>query len=406
MPAPLYKIDDKLFQFCTVRQMELLQAVNTHKGMRPAARALGVNFSTVEQAVASVKAKAALQGYSPEHQQTRVVPPGQALRGVSALFRRGEVEPVVEWVKTKVDDQARLKVLEDFARWLVLDVKPIPAAPGPTGLIEADLLSVYPMGDPHFGMYAWWQDAGDNFDLDIAERLTTGAIDRLVAAGPASGTALLLNLGDMFHADNQNNTSKSGHQLDVDGRWKKVQQVGLRAMVHAVRRLLDKHPRVIVKINGGNHDGHSSYALALMLDCYFAAEPRVEIDLGPAPVWYMQFGNVLLGSTHGDTIKGPDMPEIMAADQPKQWGDTSHRHWYVGHVHHQDLKEYRGCTVEYFRTLAARDAWHSGQGYRAGRDMRLIVHHREFGEIERHRCDVAMLSSEQNQPADHNKHAA
>jgi hypothetical protein len=47
--------------------------------------------------------------------------------------------------------------------------------------------------------------------------------------------------------------------------------------------------------------------------------------------------------------------------------------------------------VEYVRTLAARDAWHQGQGYRAGRDMQLAVHHREFGEIERHRCDIGML---------------
>jgi hypothetical protein len=47
--------------------------------------------------------------------------------------------------------------------------------------------------------------------------------------------------------------------------------------------------------------------------------------------------------------------------------------------------------VEAFRTLAARDAWHAGQGYRAGRDMRLLVHHKDFGEVERHRCDIAML---------------
>jgi hypothetical protein len=85
------------------------------------------------------------------------------------------------------------------------------------------------------------------------------------------------------------------------------------------------------------------------------------------------------------------MLPIMAADEPEKWGETKHRYWYVGHVHHQDVKEYRGGVVEYFRTLAARDAWHAGQGYRAGRDMRLIVHHREFGEIERHRADIGML---------------
>jgi len=32
-----------------------------------------------------------------------------------------------------------------------------------------------------------------------------------------------------------------------------------------------------------------------------------------------------------------------------------------------------------------------GHGYRAGRDMRCIVHHKQYGEIERHRCDVAMI---------------
>jgi hypothetical protein len=77
---------------------------------------------------------------------------------------------------------------------------------------------------------------------------------------------------------------------------------------------------------------------------------------------------------------------------PQDWGASTHRYWYVGHVHHKDVKEYPGCIVEYVRTLAARDAWHQGQGYRAGRDMQLIVHHREHGEIERHRCDVGMLT--------------
>ena len=33
----------------------------------------------------------------------------------------------------------------------------------------------------------------------------------------------------------------------------------------------------------------------------------------------------------------------------------------------------------------------AGQGYCAVGDMCLIVHHREHGEIERHRCEVAML---------------
>ena len=392
MAAPTYLIDEKLKEWATETQAKYIDAVNKHRSMRAAARDLGVNFGTIYGAIRGVKKKAAIFNYSPEHHMTRPIAPGLKLRGTSNLYKPGEAAPRLEWVKTSVDDDAREEILREFALSLANDIKPLPPIKPPNASLDGDLLCVYPMGDPHFGMYAWWEEAGENFDLDIAERLTCGAIDRLVASAPPAKTALLLNLGDMFHADNQNNTSKSGHALDVDGRWPKVQQVGLRASIYCAKRLLERHERLILRINRGNHDGHSSYALSLMLSCYFSDEPRIEVDLSPAPVWYYRFGSVLIGSTHGDTVKGPDMVSVMAADRPAEWGETKHRHWYVGHVHHQEVKEYRGGTVEYFRTLAARDAWHAGQGYRAGRDMRLIVHHREFGEIERHRCDAAMVA--------------
>ena len=162
-------------------------------------------------------------------------------------------------------------------------------------------------------------------------------------------------------------------------------------MIYCIQRMLAKYPKVLVRINRGNHDGHSSYALSLMLSCFFDKEPRVTIDLHPALHWYYRFGKVLIGSTHGDTTKEKDMLPVMAADKPQDWGVTTHRYWYVGHVHHKSVKEYQGGVVEYFRTLAPRDAWHQGQGYRAGRDMCLIVMHREHGEIERHRCDVGSI---------------
>lgn len=387
-----YVIDPALKEFATDTQKALIDAVNAAGGQRAAAKALGRAQSGISETLKTLTRRAALQGYSPAHDMTKTVPDGFVVKGVSTFYDE-DGKPRRQWVKSCIDSQRQDELLRQFALNLSKEVKglaPIVKAPKHA---DKDLMCVYPMGDPHFGMHAWWQDAGEDFDLKIAEKLTKGAVDRLVESAPAAHTALLLNLGDMFHADNQKNQTQSGHQLDVDGRWAKVQQVGLQAMIHCVLRLLEKHQKVIVRINRGNHDGHSSYALSLMLSCYFAKEKRVDVDLSPATAYYYQFGKVLIGSTHGDTYKANDMVSIMAADRPKEWGETVHRYWYVGHVHHQDCKEYRGGVVEYFRTLAARDAWHAGQGYRAGRDMRLIVLHKEHGEIERHRCDVAMLES-------------
>lgn len=382
-------IDPRLSEWATPQEQVYLDAFIQYGSGRAAAEATGLSKSTINAAMVRLKARAALKGFSPEHDLTHSTAPGQRLKGTSTLYKDGV--PVVQWVKTTADHDAAEQIMREFALGLAKEFKGLAPLTPPPPKAGEDLMCVFPAGDPHFGMYAWWEDAGEDFDLKIAEELTCGAIDRLIAAAPAASTALLLNLGDQFHADDQKNTSKSGHQLDVDGRWAKVQQVGLRAMIYCIRRLLEKYGRVIFRINRGNHDGHSSYALALMMSCYFHNEPRVEVDLSPATVWYYQFGKNLIGSTHGDTIKGPNMVALMAADRPAEWGATAHRAWYVGHVHHQDVKEYPGGTVEYFRTLAARDAWHAGQGYRAGRDMRCIVLHREFGEIERHRCDVAMI---------------
>ena len=385
-------IDPGLKQFATDAQAEYIDAYLRNNGFRAAARALGKPESTVRCSIKALVKRAAMQGYSPQHDMTRVAPEPFIVRGVSTYYN-AEGKASGQWVKTRIDDSKVESLVRDLVEAMTQEVKGLAPLTKPPISADDDLMCVYPMGDPHFGMYAWWQDAGDDFDLEIAERLTCGAVDRLVASAPGANTALLLNLGDMFHADNQKNTTNSGHQLDVDGRWAKVQQVGLRAMIHCIRRLLEKHQKVIFRINKGNHDGHSSYALALMISCYFHNEPRVHVDLSPATAWYHRFGKNLIGSTHGDTLKGADMVSIMAADMPREWGETVHRVWYVGHVHHEDRKEYRGGTVEYFPTLAARDAWHQGQGYRAGRDMRLIVLHKEHGEIERHRCDISMLET-------------
>ena len=383
------KIDPEIKKYATKTEADYIDAVNKHGSGGKAAIALGLNKATLNKAIERAQKRAALAGYAPGHFDKGVAP--GFLMGKVTVQRGPEGEVERTWERQSPEAARQQAALEEFAASLAAGVKGLsPKVKAPKSNAK-DLLCVYPWGDPHFGMYAWWQDAGADFDLDIAERLTKDAVDRLVMAAPVGSTGLLLNLGDMFHADNQKNLTNSGNQLDVDGRWAKVQQVGLRSMIHCILRMLEVHSTVIVKINKGNHDNHSSYALSLMLSCYFHNEPRVTVELKPAVHWYHQFGKVLIGSTHGDETKGKDLGAVMAADIPKQWGESLFRYWYVGHVHHKDVKEYPGVIVEYMRTLAARDAWHQGQGYRAGRDMQLIVHHREYGEVERHRCDIGML---------------
>ena len=96
----------RLHQFCTVRQLEVLQAYEKYGSCKKTADALGCAKSTVQESLAVIKKKAALAGWSPEHDLTHPIAPGQMLRGASTLYRRGEPEPVLQWVKTSADQAA------------------------------------------------------------------------------------------------------------------------------------------------------------------------------------------------------------------------------------------------------------------------------------------------------------
>lgn len=384
-------IDPELKRWATARQAEYLDAINEQGSGRKAAAALGVHHRAIQDAMTALKKKAAAQGYAPDHDMTRPAPDPFVVKGVSTYYdSEGQVRG--QWVKTALDREAYAEALREWIEWLCAGVKglvPLIAKPEQT---LSDILTVYPMGDPHFGMYAWAEEAGDDFDIDIAERVTCAAIDRLVTSAPASETALLLNLGDFFHADNDKAmTPESGNRLDMDTRQQKVVQVGLRALIHCIRRLLEHHARVIYEGLPGNHDPNASYLLSLCLAQAFHDEPRVTVTLSPSLYRYHRFGKVLIGCHHGHGAKANDLPLLMAADRAKDWGETEHRYWYCGHIHHKSQKESPGVIVETFRTLAAKDAWHAGKGYRSGRDMQCIVHHKEFGEVERHTCSIAML---------------
>lgn len=392
MAAATGQVDPSLKRFATETQAKYIDAVNELGTIGAVAERFGVNHSVVSEAIKAARRKAAMYGFSPDHDMTKEVPPPYVLKGTSTLYG-SEGELKLQWVKTQLDQQQAHDALVEWVEWLTKDAKGLsPLVPSPASC-ASDLLAVYPLGDPHIGMYAWSRECGEDFDLAVAERLTTGAVDRLVESAPPASTAIILPLGDVFHANDQSNvTPGHKHQLDVDSRYPKVIAVGIKTFRHAILRALEKHEKVFVRIEPGNHDPEAKWALAFALSAYFENNPRVEVDLAPGKFWFHRFGKVLIGSTHGDTVKHDRLPGIMAAVRSGDWGATAFRYWYTGHVHNQSVKEFPGVVCESFRTLAARDAFAAGHGYLAGRDMRLIVHHKDYGEVERHRCDVAMIA--------------
>lgn len=307
------------------------------------------------------------------------VPEGHVVKGVSALTdAHGNV--IQQWVKTRVDDST---VVLDAIRE-VFDGYSAPAILPAPSETSADLLTVYPIADLHLGMYTWAQETGANYDLDTAAELLESSLCDLVMRAAPSETALVLDLGDYFHADNsQNRTTRSGNPLDVDTRYAKVVRVGVELIVRCIELALQKHERVVYRKLPGNHDDETSLMLAVALSAWFRKHERVTIDTDPSRFFKYRHGQCLIAATHGDMLKMGDMAGYMAAQWPKDWGETVYRYAYTGHVHSERVKTAHGVRLESFNTIAAKDAWSAGMGFTSPRNMVAITLDKVRGETSR-----------------------
>ena len=377
----------------TERQWQFIKAWEELGSRKAVAERFDLSEGTVSNSLLRLKTRLSVErGIHPETQLNRPLPEGLSLKGTTEL-RGAEGERRLIWVKSERTKEQQYKILteafEDFASTYTGLCAPSPSPK----YLNKDLLTCYMWGDPHIGMYAWAEETGSDFNLKIAEELMIEATQRLVAVSPPSEEALIVNLGDFFHADNlENRTARSGHVLDVDTRMSKVYQVGMLIQVACIDAALQKHKKVKVIEAIGNHDDLSSMMLATTLAAWYRNEPRVEIVTTRNKFHWHEFGEVLMCVTHGDNVKLKDMGEIMAAyDNGRPWGRTSFRYAYLGHTHRSERYPGRGWWAESFPTLAGLDAWAASKGFHPDRAMISLVHHREGGELERYRQHINMM---------------
>ena len=370
-------------------QWNAAKAAEEHGGARPAERALGLANDAIGAPFRRYQKLAALHGHAPGHFNDGTAP-GYRMGKVTVQRGPGGVERV--WERQHPDAEAQLERLQAL-REVMLEGLPRVAPSVPPVYADDDLLTVYPEGDGHAGLYAWVAETGQAFDLVEYERIHRAATDRLVASAAPSAYALYIDLGDSLHADNNASRTKSGHHLDTHGRHGEVVRAVMRCKRYRMARLLEKHRHLTYRENPGNHNSITAVLLSEMMATIYENEPRVTVSTSPNPYWFHGFGANLIGTTHGDGAKGANLPLLMAVDAPAQWLASEHgsRVWFVGHVHHKDIKDHPGVTVEYCRTLAAPDIWSHGAGYRSKRSMEAVTYHRTDGEIERHTCSLKRL---------------
>lgn len=366
----------------TDRQRETVEAVIKHGSNSEAAKKMGRNRRGVDRMISRLKAKAAKQGLSPEHDMTHPVPDGFSCKGVSTLYGEdGSVKG--QWVKNQQGPERQAALWREAVAAMCENITREKPVKPPKRTLD-DLLNQYTITDYHLGMMAWHEETGNDWDTKIAEDLLVNWFASAIKSAPDAKVGIFAQLGDFLHWDGLDAvTPANKHILDADTRFQKVVRVAIRAIRRIIAMLLAKHEAVYVIMAEGNHDPASSIWLRELLAELYHEEPRVTVD-DTADVYYCyEHGDTSLFYHHGHKRKPSNIDDVFVAKFRDVFGRTKHSYAHMGHMHHIDMKETNLMVVEQHRTLSAKDAYASRGGWMAGRDAKVITYSKKFGEVGR-----------------------
>jgi UDP-2,3-diacylglucosamine pyrophosphatase LpxH len=235
---------------------------------------------------------------------------------------------------------------------------------------RSGLWQVLVVADCHFGKYAWGRTTGgDDYDLDLAERLVGQAGDELVAVGDSHKPTrrTIAFLGDLFHYDRPDGSTTSGTPLERDGRLQKMIAVGCDTLLRIVERSSQSVPTDVVIVNG-NHDEVLTWTFQRILSERFRGSKSVRVKEDFTGRQYLTHGRNLLGFAHGHRAK-KKLPQIMALEASQHWAKCPYREWHTGHFHSQAAEWQRpietldGVIVRTAPALCPPDDWHSVNGF-------------------------------------------
>ena len=238
--------------------------------------------------------------------------------------------------------------------------------------------------DLHFGSSAWIDETGNHYDTQEARERLMDRTHNLISRMPGRPEKIYLATGsDWFHVDNDTGGTTKGTPQDMSVSPSEMFMDGCMLAQEHIELLRSVCPVEVVCARG-NHDRHLALALMMYLKASYDKIKDVDVIVDPNIRQYASYGNTLLGFTHGDGVKGMDLPSLMAKEEWKEWGQCEHKIWFHGHLHHQSVLEKGGAMVIQLPSLAGNDRWHHRKGYILSRpglsahlidkDMGLIGH--------------------------------
>jgi len=235
---------------------------------------------------------------------------------------------------------------------------------------DHDFCVVANLYDIHIGRFGWSDQVGKGYDIDKAKDVVTQKtsyiISKLQKRGRPEKVFFLLG-GDVFDIDSLDYETTNGTPQEVASTLPEIIDEGQQLAIHVIDQYRQIAP-VEIMLTPGNHDEALSHTLINFIKAYYNETSDVEIHEGSENHQYRvyaQYGNTLIGASHGQSERRSNISEIMAQEQRDAWGNTEHSIYLVGHKHNEKTtqSDISGTMVYQVPSIAEQNTWEHKNGY-------------------------------------------
>jgi hypothetical protein len=244
--------------------------------------------------------------------------------------------------------------------------------------------------DLHSGSLCIPEETGNSFTIQDACQIIENCVDAAIQKGQENNVEEYVYVigNDRVNADSRHHkTSSQRTNVDMDQSiylaWRDTVQTDITCIDR-----LRRHGKVRVVSVPGNHDTILSLAMAREISAWFRDCPDVEVRVSMKQRDYIQYGNVLLGFTHGRFEKISNLHVLMAEEQRKLWSESECCEFIIADKHAKVTKLYDSMAdlnklvIRRLPSASGTTLYEHSHGWDKVRGSELHIYHKQYGHID------------------------
>lgn len=235
--------------------------------------------------------------------------------------------------------------------------------------------------DAHLGKFVTETVSDGNYNIDIAvDRYEKAINDAIIRTSIFNKREILFVVGqDFMNIDNLENSTTRGTRQDSSVFYEDMYRKCFGVLLRTVEKLRSIAPLKVIYVKG-NHDTLTTFTMLESLKQMYESNniDNIIIDSSMKQRKYYQFGNVLLGLSHGEKEKNR-IYQTMQSEQLDNW-KSKYKYFHLSHFHSESKKEVGGVIYQHLGSLSETCKWSYESGF-VGSEKKghVFVYDEEYG---------------------------